>query len=706
MTSLSIQGGASVAFGSASVIATQGLIVALIDEDSTDGEKLEAAEEQLETNRANCEGMDQVAESLTSIIESSSLTLVCKDKFDDDCEKITDDSKTLIVKVTKLLQLSSQNIEDSSISTVATEIITFLSSTTITILSYEQRDIIITLIEPIRFTVLIYVSQITVIESKKFEIAGAITFSGATISIDEVDKQETEVQVTVLTAQLTNLFQISDANDKVLECIAKIEDLPTATNPEPNSELSSNVQKVPAMCGAAEPPVEEIQETAASITQICSSLTTQPTQAELNILVFIKQSLITFKQTFITQITIFSQKLSIITKTEVITAASLGVEVISSSGEIEVATAVDITGGFEEGSVDYYVYRIEVLQSSLNAIIDVLERITEILSLSSDDSSASSSSFALSVSTLSATLSSGAFTIDIMTLAQSVLQIEVTVLPSSSIILLLESVQSTLQSIQLTIISQVTMTMEILFQQTKTLSSISFTILSFESSGKIVSTEVAVASQDENSSTEEIETYLQTLEDNKLSIIKIEELTQAALNSDFSSIETAVKEVTVSYFITQLTSLLVVVSENITDSAIVALSSTLMELKFATVYYGAIENRFQFILFLFKSFITEITLQIQVFQEILDERIGTQESVSKNPVTEKPLSEEPGTEKTVSENPISEASTTGETMDETISSNAVSTTMLELSNKPTSFSTEASTNMDTVTGRDFNKVDE
>ena len=98
MTTLIIQGSGSIAYGTASVIASEGLIVTPIDDSLSDSEKLAAAEIQLENNRANCEGMDQVAAALTSIFEASSL--VCQEDNDDDCDQITEESKTLIIKVT------------------------------------------------------------------------------------------------------------------------------------------------------------------------------------------------------------------------------------------------------------------------------------------------------------------------------------------------------------------------------------------------------------------------------------------------------------------------------------------------------------------------------------------------------------------------------------------------------------------------------
>ena len=631
ITSFIIQGSVTIAFESASVITKDGLIVTPIDESLPDDEKLAAAEIQLENNRANCEGMDLVATSLTSIYESSSLTLVCGEEDDDDCGQITEESKTLIVSVTSLLQLSSQNIEDTSIATLATEILTFIETNQIEVLSYEQKNILISLTESIRFTVLVYISQISVIESQKFEIAGSIVFPGASISIDDIDEADITLQISVLEIQLFNLFQISDANDKVLECIVSLEDLPATTAPETNSEFISLVQNIPAMCSSPEPPVKEIQETAANITKLCGSFTSQPTPGELNILVFIKQSLITFKQTFITQITIFSQKLSVLTKSEV-TAASLGVEVISSSGEIEVATAVDISGGFEEGSIEFLVYRIEILQSSLNAIVSVLERISEVLSLSSGDFSSTSSSFALSISSFSATLSSGAFTLDVMTLAQNVLQIEVTALPSASTVILLESTQSSLQSIQLTILSQITIIKELIFQQAISLSTISFTIQSFDLNGNIIFTDVPISSADENSNTEEFENYIEVLQEHQSSFLKIEEIIQAALTLDFSSIATAVNEVSASFFINKLTNLILIVSQDITDPSILTEISEILELKITTEYLQAVEYRIQFILFIFQSYIIEITGQIQLVQEI---QIAIGESSTTRPITEK-----------------------------------------------------------------------
>ena len=56
--------------------------------------------------------------------------------------------------------------------------------------------------------------------------------------------------------------------------------LPATANPQPNPALQSEVSKVPAMCGAPEPPVSEVQTTAADIVKICGLATEQPRQGK------------------------------------------------------------------------------------------------------------------------------------------------------------------------------------------------------------------------------------------------------------------------------------------------------------------------------------------------------------------------------------------------------------------------------------------
>merc|ERR1719278_1657547 len=248
----------------------------------------------------------------------------------------------------------------------------------ITIITLEQTNLISAQVLTIQSTVLIYVSQISIVESKKFEVGGAITFPGAP---DPAPVNDFDAQKIVLEAQLKNLMICGDSNDRVIECITKIEQLPEAESPAIDDNLQGEAEKVPAMCSAPEPPVEKVQETAASITGLCQSLEFRPAPGQLKSLIFIKQSLVTFKQTFTEQITTFSQKMSDITGKSV-TAASLGIKVISDTGDLTDAEEVDISGGLEINSVEFIQQRYEIVQSSISTLTLVMTRITEVTQIS------------------------------------------------------------------------------------------------------------------------------------------------------------------------------------------------------------------------------------------------------------------------------------------------------------------------------------
>merc|ERR1719228_2520834 len=206
--------------------------------------------------------------------------------------------------VLELTKTSSANIEDPNILAYSMNILSQISS--ITVITLEQANLFSAQVLTIQSTVLIYVSQISIVESKKFEVGGAITFPGAP---DPAPENDFAAQKEVLEAQLKNLMICGDSNDRVIECITKIEQLPEAESPAIDDNLQGEAEKVPAMCSAPEPPVEKVQETAASITGLCQNLEFRPAPGQLKSLTFIKQSLLTFKQTFTEQITTFSQKM-------------------------------------------------------------------------------------------------------------------------------------------------------------------------------------------------------------------------------------------------------------------------------------------------------------------------------------------------------------------------------------------------------------
>ena len=587
----------SVNVATASLVSSSGLVVTEISADLSDAEKVAAAESQLATTRGNCAGMDSVASSLETLLASSTLTVVCADKFDSDCSSLTENSALLVSKLFKLTSLASANLEDSAITTLSAEIVTLISE--VKIISLEQRGVIMSCISTIQFTVFVFVSQISIIESSKLEIAGALTFPGATASIFDLEESgSAEAQITVLKVQLTNLFQINNANDAVIDCITTLEGLPAAADPKPNPSLQSEVNKVPAMCGAPEPPVSEVQTTAASIVKTCASATQQPTAAELKTLIFIKQSLITFKQTFTSQITVFSNKMTALSDLTV-TAASLSVSLISATGEIAVAEAVDITGGNTVGSLEFYVLRFEVLQGALNAIVQVLAKLTQVLALTSAEEAGSSVgvNFALLISQLTASLSSGVITTDIITISISILKMEVTALPSPAIVGVLQSALSSAQSLQISILAQITnIQLKITELAGSSLSTVSFTITDISASGETSQFTVSALS----SSTSETSETVDAFKVSQTALVSVETLVKATLTLDFSAISTAVTEVSITQFLVQISSFLVELGTNVISDNVLTLSQALLKLKINITLSQSIKSKVQFILYLFR----------------------------------------------------------------------------------------------------------
>ena len=79
--SLTVALSGSISQSSQALIGSKGLVVAAIDADLSNDEAVTAMDAQLETNRANCEGMDKAGSGLEDLVaDSSSVRVVCEDK--------------------------------------------------------------------------------------------------------------------------------------------------------------------------------------------------------------------------------------------------------------------------------------------------------------------------------------------------------------------------------------------------------------------------------------------------------------------------------------------------------------------------------------------------------------------------------------------------------------------------------------------------
>ena len=104
-------------------------------------------------------------------------------------------------------------------------------------------------------------------------------------------------------------------------------------------------------------------------------------------------------------------------------------------------------------------------------------------------------------------------------------------------------------------------------------------------------------------------------------ISSVKDLVEAALEFDFSSISTATTEVSASVFVSKLSSFLIVIGQNIVDTNIASLSTSLLELKISNAFSQTIKSKIQFIISLFQSYLIQITAQAVIIQQ--QSSIGT-----------------------------------------------------------------------------------
>ena len=605
------------------LIGAKGLLVEEISTDIPFEEQTEAADKQLATNRANCKGMDDVAKALKK--KQAELTPVCKDKFDPDCDveaEAAAAASALIEKIILLTSTSSANIEDATILTLTQQIITMISS--ITIITLEQTNLISAQVLTIQSTVLIYVSQISIVESKKFEVGGEIKFPGAPAEAPEGDF---EGQKDVLKTKLSNLMICGDSNDRVIECISTIENLPDdPEGPSIKDDLQDEAEKVPAMCSAPEPPVVEVQKTSASIVGLCQTLQYKPAPGQLKSLTFIKQSLVTFKQTFTEQITTFSQKWSDITG-ESVTAASLGIKVISDTGELTEAVEIDISGGLEINSVEFYQKRYEIVKSSISTLTLVVTRITEVIQISSDTCAEGGTSpldFALLVADLSTELSSGVITQKVIDLSVKILQAEVTCAPSNAILIMLRKASSTVSKLQISLLSEVVVIKQQLVMKLTELkisiTTITFTIQQVSSTGEIIEiTEAASASQD-SASFAELKSLSTTMVESRKSLASVNLLLSSLKDMAFSSI-TGTVEISITMFMQKISMFMVLISQGFASEQISTLGAELLTYKIASISVAYI-TQLKFMISTIVTYSVQVTIEVTMISKQMSTASG------------------------------------------------------------------------------------
>ena len=320
-----------------SLILSRGFILSLDLENLSQlslAEQEQAFISSLQLSRGNCEGMDKVGVELEMFLKSVECSAEAESS-----SVVTD----LLTNVGKLNKLAAADLEDSSIVALTEQILTVFPLNLLT-LNTDQCQAVESNLLIIQNTVLIFVSQIAILDQRRLLLGGELQFS---ISLPSADVAlEDFAQLTLIAqTQLTGLMRCGDFTDRsVLSIQAAAEALDNDDNTCTGAEVTRAARRVTAMCSSAELPIDDVAQTTRDLASCSNNLRDQLSIRDVSQLEFILTSLNNFRISFTSQISIVQQRLTFLTG-QSLSAADLGLMLISETGGDVPAQPLNITGG-------------------------------------------------------------------------------------------------------------------------------------------------------------------------------------------------------------------------------------------------------------------------------------------------------------------------------------------------------------------------
>merc|ERR1719474_1116098 len=230
-----------------------------------------------------------------------------------------------------------------------------------------------------------------------------------------------------------------------------------------------------------------------------------------------------------------------------------------------------------------------------------------------EDGSTSPADFALLIAQFTSSLSSGIITEDIITISQKILQAKVTAAPSNAILILLKIAASTASSLQVTILSEIVIIrqnlIQVLVSEGLSLTSITFKIQDFDSEGAIIVIEEAGGKAD--ATQDELEANIDAFGKSQTILTQIEILLKATLAFDFSSLsEPPTSEVTIMEFMTKLSSFLMIVGKDMSNSKVTEIGQELITMKINMKASTTILSKLSFIISTVTMYVVQVTTEI------------------------------------------------------------------------------------------------
>ena len=153
---------------SQTLAVSRGLIVDVVSTTVSYEEQANQLAETLRINRMNCEGADRVGAKLLEFVDGREVV--------QDCQADAD-FKPLLDAIMNLMLTITSNIEDNNIFQKTEEIVTMIEHLDVPCIGIRIRIRIQTVVISIKDVVTTYVSQISLVEQRRLQITGSLSFS-------------------------------------------------------------------------------------------------------------------------------------------------------------------------------------------------------------------------------------------------------------------------------------------------------------------------------------------------------------------------------------------------------------------------------------------------------------------------------------------------------------------------------------------------
>merc|ERR1719341_2505410 len=191
-----------------------------------------------------------------------------------------------------------------------------------------------TVVISIKDVVTTYVSQISLVEQRRLQITGSLSFSLSVQLEQEPEPFDFQLREKVQRQQLKGLMFCGDFTDRSTQSILVSQQVSDPKGGSCDGEtILRRAQKVTAMCGANNLQLDDIRSNTQELARCSADLRGPLTERQLKSLKFILTILSSFRVTFSSQIAFVQQKLSILAGQK-ISAVELGIQFIGSDGQL------------------------------------------------------------------------------------------------------------------------------------------------------------------------------------------------------------------------------------------------------------------------------------------------------------------------------------------------------------------------------------